>query len=434
MNNLSTRDKKIIWHPFSQEKTVGLPLSIQSGKGAYLVDFENKSYLDLISSWWVNLHGHAHPAVAQAIYEQALKLEHVIFSKITHEPAVVLCEQLQAILPPALSRFFFSDNGSTAVESALKMAYQYWHNLGKTKNKFACFEGGYHGDTLGAMSVGKNSGYHDVFKPLLFEVITLPYPDTWIEDLSIEQREQAAYKLIQDTLTIHHQDIAALILEPLVQGASGMRMCRPVFLNKVIQLVKSFNILIIFDEVMTGFGRTGTSFALDQLESASMPDILCVAKGLTGGFLPLALTISTQKIYEAFLDDKLSKAFLHGHSYTANPLGCAAGIASLALLLSPETQLGIKNIAQAHQEGLKLIQNLDFVTKIRQRGTISAFDVPENLVKPVVTHLLNQGYFMRPLGNTLYMLPPYCVTAIEINGAYQTLKQALTSYCLSSRK
>lgn len=431
MNNLSTRDKIIIWHPFSQEKTAGMPLSIQSGKGAYLYDFEGKSYLDLISSWWVNLHGHAHPVIAEAIYQQALKLEHVIFSKITHEPAVVLCEKLQAILPHSLSRFFFSDNGSTAVESALKMAYQYWHNLGKAKTKFACFEGGYHGDTIGAMSVGKNSGYHDVFKPLLFEVITLPYPDTWIGDLSIEEREQQAYALIQDSLNKYHQDIAALILEPLIQGASGMRICRPEFLNKIITLAKSYGILIIFDEVMTGFGRTGTTFALDQLNAESVPDILCVAKGLTGGFLPLALTITSEKIYEVFLDDKLSKAFLHGHSYTANPLGCAAGIASLELLLSPETQQNIKNISQAHQEGLKLLQNLNSVTKIRQQGTISAFEMAEDKVKLIVSKLLDQGFLMRPLGNTLYMLPPYCVTATELMEGYDILEKMLKISCLS---
>ncbi len=421
MNNLSTRDKKIIWHPFSQEKTVGLPLSIHSGKGAYLYDYEGKSYLDLISSWWVNLHGHAHPVIAEAIYKQALKLEHVIFSKITHEPAVLLAEKLQAILPSGLSRFFYSDNGSTAVESALKMAYQYWHNLGKARTKFVCFEGGYHGDTLGAMSVGKNSGYHDIFKPLLFDVITLPYPDTWIGDISIEEREQAAYQHIQEILTKNHQDIAALILEPLVQGASGMRICRPAFLNKIIKLVKSFGILIIFDEVMTGFGRTGTTFALDQLNSESVPDILCVAKGLTGGFLPLALTIASEKIYEAFLDDKLSKDFLHGHSYTANPLGCAAGIASLELLLSAETQQAIKNISQAHENGLKLIQNLSSVIKMRHLGTISAFTLPDNQIKLLITNLLEQGFFIRPLGSTVYILPPYCLTVDEFKAVYDAL-------------
>lgn len=421
MNDLSIRDKQLIWHPFSQEKTVGLPLAIQSGKGAYLTDFNKKTYLDLISSWWVNLHGHSNPIIAKAIYEQALKLEHVIFSKVTHEPAVILAEKLQAILPSNLKRFFFTDNGSTAVECALKMAYQYWRNLGKNKTKFACFEGGYHGDTIGAMSVGKNSGYHDIFKPLLFDVITFPYPDTCIEDETIEQREQEAFESIKKSLENHHEHIAAFILEPMIQGASGMRICRPEFLNKIIYLVKSYNILVIFDEVMTGFGRTGTHFVLQQLAPESVPDLLCLSKGLTGGFLPLALTITSEKIYEAFLDDELSKAFLHGHSYTANPLGCAAGIASLELLLNAKTQQALKNISQTHQAGLKQLNQLTSVTRIRQLGTISAFTLPEEKVKPIVSHLLEQGFFMRPLANTLYILPPYCITVDELKAVYDAL-------------
>ncbi len=422
MNNLSTRDKKIIWHPFSQEKTVGLPLAIQSGKGAYITDIHQKSYLDLISSWWVNLHGHANPVIAQAIYEQALKLEHVIFSKVTHEPAVALAEKLQTILPTNLTRFFYSDNGSTAIECALKMAYQYWRNIGKAKKTFACFEGGYHGDTIGAMSVGQNSGYHDIFKPLLFDVITLPYVDTCLNDSDIEKKEYQAFNEIKNSLEKKHQDIAAFILEPLIQGASGMRMCRPDFLNKVIQLIKSYDILVIFDEVMTGFGRTGTHFALQQLAPESVPDLLCLSKGLTGGFLPLALTIASEKIYQAFLDDELSKAFLHGHSYTANPLGCAAAIASLDMLLDFTTQQAIQNIKQAHQVGLQQLSELTSVTHIRQLGTISAFKLPEEKVKQVIPELLAQGLFMRPLcNNTLYILPPYCITVDELKRVYDVL-------------
>lgn len=422
MNNLSMRDKKLIWHPFSQEKTAGLPLAVQSGKGAYITDINKKSYLDLISSWWVNLHGHANPVIAKAIYEQALKLEHVIFSKVTHEPAVELAEKLQTILPENLKRFFYTDNGSTAVECALKMAYQYWRNIGKTKKTFACFEGGYHGDTIGAMSVGKNSGYHDIFKPLMFDVITFSYPDTWQNDEKIEYKEQQAFESIKKSLDNHHEQIAAFILEPLIQGASGMRICRPEFLNKIIQLIKSYGILIIFDEVMTGFGRTGTHFALQQLAPESVPDLLCLSKGLTGGFLPLALTVTSEKIYDAFLDDELSKAFLHGHSYTANPLGCAAGIASLELLLSTETQQAITNIKQAHQIGLRKLSELENVARIRQLGTISAFTLPEEKVKPIIANLLDEGFFVRPLcGNTLYILPPYCISVDELKAVYDAL-------------
>lgn len=245
MTDLAIRDKKIIWHPFSQEKTAGLPLSIESAKGAYLYDFDKKAYVDLISSWWVNAHGHANPIIAEAIYQQALKLEHVIFSQITHEPAVMLCENLQAILPSHLSRFFFSDNGSTAVEAGLKIAYQYWQNTDQTKRiKFACFEGGYHGDTIGAMSVSKQK-FHDIFKQLLFEKVVFPFAETWLKDKEIEYKEEIALKKIKMLLEKQGGEISAFVLEPLVQGVSGMRICRPEFLNKVIKLVQSYGILII---------------------------------------------------------------------------------------------------------------------------------------------------------------------------------------------
>ncbi len=262
--NLSERDRKIIWHPFTQEKVAKFPIAIKKAHGSYLYDENNKPYLDLISSWWVNLHGHAHPKIAQAIYEQSMTLEHVIFAGFTHEPAVTLCEKLKTLLPDKLSRFFFSDNGSTTVEVALKMAYQYWWNQGnRERTTFLSFEGGYHGDTFGAMSVGVKSGFHDAFSNLLFSVLTVPFPETWDEDEKIENKEEHSLKVLEGHLRAGSRKIAALILEPLVQGASGMRMCCPEFVRKVVNLVRQHGILIICDEVMTGFGRTGTYFALE---------------------------------------------------------------------------------------------------------------------------------------------------------------------------
>ena len=266
MTQLSTRDKKILWHPFTQEKTAEEVIAITNAKGSYIYDESGKAYLDLISSWWVNLHGHAHPNIAKAIYEQALKLEHVIFAGFTHSPAIDLCEGLQEILPSELNRFFFSDNGSTAVEVALKMAYQCWRNQGlKGKNLFLSFDGGYHGDTFGAMSVGSKSGFHNSFNDLFFKVLTIPYPQTWDGDSEIELKEENALSLLRNHLREYGSKIAAFILEPLVQGASGMRMCRPEFLVKLITEIREHKILVIFDEVMTGFSRTGSYFAMSQI-------------------------------------------------------------------------------------------------------------------------------------------------------------------------
>ena len=287
---ISDRDKSIIWHPFTQEKTAKDVIGVKRAKGCYLYDENDKAYLDLISSWWVNLHGHAHPDIAQSIYEQAKTLEHVMFAGFSHEPAVNLCEGLRDLLPAELCKFFFSDNGSTAVEVALKMAYQYWYNLGdREKRIFLSFDGGYHGDTFGAMSVSAKSGFHTQFKDLFFNVLCVPYPDSWDDDREIELKEQNALKVLQSLLHEHHKKIAAIILEPIIQGASGMRVCRPEFIKTVIDLVRQHDILVIFDEVMTGFGRTGTNFALEQL--AIIPDFLCISKGITGGFLPLVHNI-----------------------------------------------------------------------------------------------------------------------------------------------
>ncbi|WP_241654112.1 adenosylmethionine--8-amino-7-oxononanoate transaminase [Wolbachia endosymbiont of Laodelphax striatellus] len=418
--NLSERDRQIIWHPFTQEKVAKLPIAIKKAHGSYLYDENNKPYLDLISSWWVNLHGHAHPKIAQAIYEQSMTLEHVIFAGFTHEPAVTLCEKLQTLLPDKLSRFFFSDNGSTAVEVALKMAYQYWWNQGnRERTTFLSFEGGYHGDTFGAMSVGAKSGFHDTFSNLLFSVLTIPFPETWDEDEEIKNKERHSLEVLEGHLSASSHKIAALILEPLVQGAGGMRMCRPEFVRKVVNLVRQHGILIICDEVMTGFGRTGTCFAFEQTQI--IPDFLCISKGLTGGFLPLALTVTTEEVYSAFLNEHFTKAFAHGHSYTANPLGCAAAIASLELLIKPDTIESIKRIHSIHKK--ELVEACESVKHTRVTGTIAAFDVHD--AQTLKIKFLEQGLLIRPLGNSVYLLPPYSISTPELEEAYNKIRNII---------
>lgn len=425
---ISERDRKIIWHPFTQEKNAPEVISIKKAKGCFLYDDNGKAYLDLISSWWVNLHGHAHLEIAKSIYDQAQTLEHVIFAGFTHEPAVNLCEGLQNLLPPDLCKFFFSDNGSTAVEVALKMAYQYWRNLlSYEKTTFLSFAGGYHGDTFGAMSVGAKSGFHDQFRDLFFTVLSIPYPDTWHDDEEVDLKEQQAISVLKYYLDEQQHKIAAIILEPLIQGASGMRICRPEFIKQVVDLVRKQGILVIFDEVMTGFGRTGTYFAFEKLDI--IPDFLCLSKGLTGGFLPLALTITSNNIFEVFLGDDFQRAFAHGHSYTANPLACSAALASLRLLKSPECQKAIKNLNKMHQKGIESFQSqCSVVEKTRVLGTIAAFDIKNVASMTSLKQRFHQeGMLLRPLGNTVYLLPPYCITNEELESAYNNIKNIIES-------
>jgi adenosylmethionine-8-amino-7-oxononanoate aminotransferase len=435
--NLSTRDRHLIWHPFTQQKTAPPVLAIKKASGAYLYDENGKAYLDLIASWWVNLHGHAHPAIAESIFEQAKTLEHVLFAGFTHEPAVELCEGLQALLPPSLNKFLFSDNGSTAVEVALKMAYQYGLNSNENPKKiFLSFEGGYHGDTFGAMAVGQKSGFHNQFNDLFFKVLSIPYPDTWDGDKDVESKEAQSILILDQILDEFGPQIAAMIMEPLVQGASGMRMCRPSFLKEVFRKLKSKNILVIFDEVMTGFGRTGSMFALDQLEV--VPDFLCLSKGITGGVLPLALTVTNQSIYEGFLSDDFRKAFAHGHSYTANPLACRAAVTSLKLLQSEACKKSMNDICLAHQKGLAFLKEnaSDRVEHLRCLGTISAFDLKNlnNKLPLIRNEFLKNGLLIRPLGKVVYMVPPYCLSTEELLFSYEKIANIICGFKLENEE
>lgn len=424
-------DQQHIWHPFTQQLTANDPILITRGEGAYLFDEQNKTYLDLISSWWVNLHGHAHPKIAQAIYEQALKLEHVLFAGFTHEPSVKLAESLLSILPVELKKVFYSDNGSTSVEIALKIAYQYWQNQNEPQRKrFIVFDRGYHGDTFGAMSVGKSSGFYNVFKELLFDVVIAPFPATWQDDWDVAVKEQAALSWFTHYLAEHSQEIAAVIIEPLVQGAGGMRMCRPEFLVELQQLLQRHHILLIFDEVMTGFGRTGKLFACNQ--TSAVPDLICLSKGITGGFLPLAVTVCRDFIYEAFLGESFDRAFAHGHSYTANPLGCAAGLASLELLLNEQTQQQIAMIEKVHSEELQLLRLSAPIKHVRQCGTIAAFELQlaseyySKTSRQLQQRCFEQGIVVRPIGNVIYLMPPYCISANDLQRAYAILAKELS--------
>lgn len=418
-----------IWQPFTQMQTAPLPLKVVKGQGIYLELEDGRQLIDCISSWWVTLHGHSHPALAAALSQQAQTLEHVIFAGFTHDPAEQLARKLLTHLPAALTRVFFSDNGSTAVEVALKMAYQYWRNQGEERSRFIGFAGGYHGDTIGAMSVGQGSSWWQPFRPLLLTTDLVNFPATFDLDPDVEAKEAAALSQIEQLLKQHSHQYAGIFIEPLVQGAGGMRMCRPQFLQALAALVRRFEILLIYDEVMTGFGRTGELFAC--LKSATVPDLICLSKGLSGGCLPLAVTVTSEAIYQAFASDDPAQAFYHGHSYTGNPLACATGVASLELL---EQHPAYQTLETQHRLCLdKWLRDHPLLEHVRVCGTIAAMEIKTeaasgyfNAVGSILkAQFLEAGLLLRPLGNTLYLLPPYCITPAELASVYQTIRRVL---------
>lgn len=399
-------------------KTASPAVPISSGKGSLLIDENGKTYIDAISSWWVNLHGHSHPYITEKVHQQMQKLEHVLFAGFTHEPAVELCEKLSKHLPSNQAKFFFSGDGSSAVEIALKMSVQYWKNKGQIKTRFIAIDGAYHGETFGAMSAGARSIFSAPFTELLFKSTHIPFPKDEQKAINSLQRE------------IQKGDVAAFIFEPLVQGASGMRMYSPNVLNKLMNLCKDAGILCIADEVMTGFGRTGTTFAMNQVPTE--PDFICLSKGLSGGTLPISLTTCTTAIYNTFLGDELQRAFLHGHSFTANPIGCAAAIASIELLEKKKCQRAIKNIQKSHIDFNKQIAGLSIIKEVRQTGTIIAIELQSDtsgyasgIQKNLYQEFLEDGIIIRPLGNVIYILPPYCITSDELNKIYDIIHQKL---------
>lgn len=417
-----------IWHPYTQMKISPQPLKIRSGKGAMLELEDGRKLIDCISSWWVNLHGHSHPKIAEAIYKQALQLEHVIFAQYVHEPAERLARMLLDLLPMHLSKVFFSDNGSTAVEIALKQAYQYWVNKGEEKRQtFLCFDGGFHGETLGAMSLGSRSIFNRHFNDLMFEAKFAPFPYIDSEDTNIEEKEKQTLDLLQKEFEENPSKYAAVVIEPLVQGVSGMRICRIEFIQKLEKLIRQHNLLLIYDEVMTGFGRTGDWFACRK--SKTCPDIICLAKGLTGGFLPLAVTICSEEIYQSFYSDDRLKTLFHGHSYTANPLGCAAAIASIELLKENESQF--KMMENRHLLHMQELSSHPKIKNLRSCGTIVAMDILTdestsfNHGMKLRLNLEEEGILVRPLGSVLYLMPPYCITDQQLEKVYSSISKVL---------
>ena len=417
--SLVDRDLKVIWHPYTQMQTALPPIPIVRGEGTCLYDTDGKKYIDAVSSWWVNIHGHAHPYIAEKVAEQLKKLEHVIFAGFTHEGAVELAERLLQILPDNQQKVFYSDDGSTAIEVAIKMCLQYWNNQGQNRTKILAFNNAYHGDTFGAMAVSGRSAFTKAFDSLLFEVEFIDLPTT--DNIHSLKSRISALK----------SQLACFIFEPLVQGSAGMIMYDAQYLDELMKHCRAEQVLMIDDEVFTGFGRTGKNFACNHL--TEKPDIMCFSKGLTGGTMALGLTTCTQQIYNAFLSADRMKTLFHGHSFTANPVACSAALASLDLFLSQDTSDSIKRIENAHREFASKIKNHPKIKTTRQTGTILAMEWEtgsdtsyfSSLRDTLYKYFLNAGIILRPLGNVLYILPPYCITDAELAYIYATIEQAL---------
>jgi adenosylmethionine-8-amino-7-oxononanoate aminotransferase len=417
--NLSERDHAVNWHPYTQMKTDGYAVPIVKGQGIYLFDDAGKKYIDAVSSWWVTLHGHGHPYIAQKVSEQLHTLEQVIFAGFTHAPAVQLSENLLKLLPENQKKVFYSDNGSTAVEVALKMCIQSAGNTGKKKTKILAFKYAYHGDTFGAMSVSGRSAWTRPFGEMLFEVVFIDPPNG--ENLN----------KTKSVIEEHSGEWACFIYEPLVQGAAGMLMHAPEDLSELMKFCRANDILMIQDEVFTGFGRTGKLFAADYL--GEQPDIMCFSKGLTGGTMPMGITTASHRIFEAFLSEDRYKTLFHGHSFTANPLACTAALASMELLLKEETLDAIGIICKKHQDFSKQLMLHPKAENVRQTGTILAWEIKgdsrasyfNETGKQVYREFLNRGIIIRPLGNVLYLVPPYCITAEELDVVYRNITEVL---------
>lgn len=420
--SLAERDQAVIWHPYTQMQNASPAIPIVRGEGVYLIAENGKKYLDAVSSWWVNIHGHAHPYIAQKVAEQLKTLEHVIFAGFTHLGAVELAERLLDILPSGQNKVFYSDNGSTAVEVALKMCFQYWSNQGQSRTKVLAFNNSYHGDTFGAMAVSSRSAFTGPFEKLLFDVEFIDVPD------------KGNIESLKSQLSAMSSQLSVFIFEPLVQGAGGMQMYEAEYLDQLIAHCKNEGILTIADEVMTGFGRTGKLFASDHL--TQQPDLMCFSKGLTGGTMALGITTCTLSIYEAFLSEDKLKTLFHGHSFTANPIACSAALASLDILLDHETLESIKRISERHQQFAAVISKHSKVKALRQTGTILALEWEtgegtsyfNNLRDNLYNFFLQEGIILRPLGNIIYIMPPYCITNEQLNYIYIKIEEALERF------
>jgi len=436
--SLVDRDRALVWHPYTQMKTQPPPLPIVRGQGVYLYTEDGRKLLDGISSWWVNIHGHSHPRLNAAIAEQATKLEHVIFAGATHEPAVDLAERLVAALPAGLTRVFYSDNGSTAVEVAVKLAMQYWRNQGQpARQRIVALHHAYHGDTVGAMSVSEDSIFTKAFAPLLFSVDRVHPPYCYRCPLGLK-RETCGIDCLGDLesrLKADGDRIAAVLVEPMLQGAGGMIMWPAAFLDGVRQLCYRYGVLMIADEVLTGFGRTGRMFACEH--ASVTPDIICLSKALTAGYLPLAVTAVTNAVFDAFLSDDHSRTFFHGHSFTANPLACAVALASLDLIEEGDVLARIARLERQLREGLAPLAQLPMVGDVRVLGGVGAIELVSNkatkdaggyldrIGQQLYPAFLERGLLLRPLGNILYFMPPYVITDAEVDWVITQMREVL---------
>lgn len=430
MSDLLDRDRKVIWHPYTQYKTAPMPHDVVWAEGSFLYTADGRSLFDAISSWWVILHGHCHPYLIAKVQEQFSKLDQVIFSGFTHQPAVQLAERVLSLLSPEFTKVYYSDNGSTAVEAAIKMSIQYWHNQGVDKKRFLTFRNGYHGDTLGAMSVSQRSVFNEPFSNFMFAV-------DYVDPPLLGNPRGDSLKQLQRCLE-ENKDYAAFIFEPLVQGVGGMLVQDETELSDMIRLAKQHEVLCIADEVMTGFGRTGKLFASHYLTEQA--DFVCLSKGLTGGVLPLAMTVTNNKVFDGFLSDDKMKAYLHGHSFSGNPLACAAGLASLDLLMKKECIEVRKRIAESHHQFKNTVMEdakaREWFKEVRHIGTILAFEwkTPEGsgymntLRDKMYDYFIERGQLLRPLGNVLYILPPYGSSSQDLEQTYSAIMDFGRSY------
>lgn len=425
------RDLSVLWHPCTQMKDHELlPLiPIRRGEGVWLEDFDGKRYLDAVSSWWVNVFGHANPRINQRIKDQLDQLEHVMLAGFSHQPVIELSERLVKITPPGLDRVFYTDNGSTGIEVALKMSYHYWRNSGQpNKQRFVTLTNSYHGETVAAMSVGDVALFTDTYKPLLLDTFKVPSPDCFMrpEGMSCEEHSRNMFAHMEQTLAEHHADIAAVIVEPLIQGAGGMRMYHPVYLKLLRDACDRYQVHLILDEIAVGFGRTGTMFACEQANIT--PDFLCLSKALTGGYLPMAAVLTTDKMYQAFYDDYSTlRAFLHSHTYTGNPLACAAALATLDIFEQDHVIEANKALAARMNKATAHLSDHPQVGEVRQTGMAVAIEMVQDKASKtsypwqerrglkVYQHALQRGALLRPLGSVVYFLPPYTITEEQID-------------------
>ncbi|MCM8570939.1 adenosylmethionine--8-amino-7-oxononanoate transaminase [Gramella jeungdoensis] len=420
--NLADRDKKHLWHPLTQHKISPHMLPIKSAKGSILIDEEGKEYIDAISSWYTAVYGHCNSYITDRVAKQMQNLDQVVFSGFTHKPAIELSEALIKILPEGQQKLFFNDNGSTATEIGIKMALQYHHNSGNDRQVMLAFEEGFHGDTFGAMSVSGLSVYNGAFEDHFTRVERLPVPNGKNNDEVIS--------ILKDLISKHN--IAGFIYEPLVQGAAAMKFHDAGGLNEILKVCRRNDIILVADEVMTGFGKTGKYFASDYIEQK--PDVICMSKALTAGLLPMGLTSCSQKIYDAFYSDDIAKGLFHGHTYTANPLACSAALAAVELLVSDEIQENIHRISNANKEFAKKLSSKAKVKNARSKGVIMAFELDVkmerygNLRNEIFKFFMDNGVFLRPLGSTIYIVPPYTISEAELKKVYSVIEGSLLAF------